>query len=173
MYLLTYLLTQRVKIYIIAWIILKSQIFVEPVNQKSDGSISFCSSSSVSAQRISLDGRSVNRTGLAHFQGMDFKRPRLRKSVAQFDIFLLQSSLMSESFSCLDYCWKTWHLRLSNGGIFFSFSRSTLKKSQRKFTFSDSGPSGCQYGPWHCFVDLMLLWVWTHLSQSETELSIH
>jgi len=95
---------QRVKIYIIAWIILKSQIFVEPVNQKSDGSISFCSSSSVSAQRISLDGRSVNRTGLAHFQGMDFKRPRLRKSVAQFDIFLLQSSLMSESFSCLDYC---------------------------------------------------------------------
>lgn len=148
-------------------------MFVEPVNQKSDGSISFCSSSSVSAQRISLDGRSVTRTGPAHFQGMDFRRSRFSKSFAQFDIFLLPSSLMSESFSCLDCCWKTWHLRLPNGGIFFSFSRSTLKKSQRKFTFSDYGLSVCQKGPWHCFVDVMLLWVWTHLSQSGTELSIH
>lgn len=100
---------QRVKICIIAWIILKSQMFVEPVNQKSDGSISSCSSSSVSAQRISLGGRSVTRTGLAHFQGMDFRRSRYNKSVAQFDIFLLLSSPMSEAFSCLDHCWKTWH----------------------------------------------------------------
>lgn len=84
-------------------------MFVEPVNQKSDGSISSCSSSSVSAQRISLGGRSVTRTGLAHFQGMDFRRSRYNKSVAQFDIFLLLSSPMSEAFSCLDRCWKTRH----------------------------------------------------------------
>lgn len=132
---------QRVKICIIAWIILKSQIFVEPVNQKSDGYISSCSSSSVSAQRISLDGRSVTRAGLAHFQGMDFRRSRYNESVVQFDIFLLLSSQMSESFSCLDHCWKTWHfLKAPKWRDFLFFFKVNIEEVSKKvyifWTFS-------------------------------------
>ncbi len=137
---------QRVKICIIAWIILKSQMFVAPVNQKSDGSIFFLYSSSlVSAQRISPDERSVTRTDPGHFQGMDFRRSRYNENVAQFDIFLLLSSPMSESISCRDHWWKTWHfLKAPKRGFLFSFSRWMLMKSQWKFTFSVSGLLVCQ-----------------------------
>lgn len=91
---------QRHKICIIAWMIFKSQIFVNALNQKSDRPVSSYSSSSVSAQRIWLHGRSATRADLDHFQGMDFRRFRYNWSVARFDIFLLLSLPMSESLSC-------------------------------------------------------------------------
>lgn len=132
-------------------------MFVAPVNQKSDGSIFFLYSSSlVSAQRISLDERLVTRTDPVHFQGMDFRRSRYNESVAQFVIFLLLSSPMSESFSCR---WKTWHyLKAPKWGIYFSFSRWMLINLNESSLFRslDSwfASSSCL-----CFVDLMLLFV--------------
>lgn len=67
------------------------------------------SSSWVSVQRISLDGRSVTKIGQAHFQEMDFRKCHYRKSDAQFDIFLLLSSPMSEFF-----CWQNTSKEFQN-----------------------------------------------------------
>ncbi|KTG42511.1 hypothetical protein cypCar_00046314, partial [Cyprinus carpio] len=72
------------------------------LNEEMKALVSAARSSSVSAQRISLDRRSVTRTDPGHFQGMDLRRSRYNESVAQFDIFLLLSSPMSKS--CQDHC---------------------------------------------------------------------